>query len=38
MESFNMLDSWISELKLKANPSIKIFLVGSKSDLKYAIN
>ena len=33
-ESFNHAEGWLNELKSQANPDIRIFLVGNKSDLE----
>ena len=32
--SFNNIESWLNELKLKGNPDINILLVGNKVDLE----
>ena len=33
-ESFTHAESWLNELKSKANPDVRIFLVGNKADLE----
>lgn len=33
-QSFTNTESWLSELKSQANPDVRIFLVGNKSDLE----
>ena len=33
-ESFDNLNSWYNEIKEQANPDIKIFLIGNKTDLE----
>ena len=33
-QSFTNTESWLSELKSKASPDVRIFLVGNKSDLE----
>jgi small GTP-binding protein len=34
MDSFKHAETWLNELKAQANPNVKIFLVGNKSDLE----
>jgi len=34
MDSFKHAENWLNELKAQANPNVKIFLVGNKSDLE----
>ena len=31
--SFNLLNSWITELKQNSHPELKVFLLGNKNDL-----
>ena len=33
-ESFNNLEFWLNELRVKANPDINIFVIGNKCDLE----
>ena len=33
-ESFNHVENWLNDLKSQANPDVRIFLVGNKSDLE----
>ena len=33
-QSFTNIESWLSELKSKASPDVRIFLIGNKSDLE----
>ena len=33
-ESFEHAENWLTDLKSQANPDIRIFLVGNKSDLE----
>ena len=33
-ESFNHVEVWLNDLKSQANPDVRIFLVGNKSDLE----
>ena len=33
-ESFEHAENWLSDLKSQANPDVRIFLVGNKSDLE----
>ena len=33
-ESFEHAENWLNELKSQANPDVRIFLVGNKSDLE----
>ena len=33
LESFKNVDFWLKELKFQANPDIKIFIIGNKTDL-----
>ena len=34
MDSFKHAENWLNELKAQANPNVKVFLVGNKSDLE----
>jgi Ras-related protein Rab-2A len=34
MDSFKHAETWLNELKAQANPRVKVFLVGNKSDLE----
>jgi len=34
LDSFNNIESWLNEIKLKANTDIKLFLIGNKVDLE----
>ena len=34
LNSFNNIESWLNEIKSQANPDIKIFLIGNKTDLE----
>ena len=34
LESFNNIENWLNELKIKGNPDISIILVGNKLDLE----
>ena len=33
-ETFDSVDTWIKQLKTYANPDVKVFLIGNKSDLE----
>ena len=33
LDSFDNIDSWLKELKVQANPDVKVFLIGNKVDL-----
>ena len=33
-DSFNNLEFWLNEIRIKANPDINIFLIGNKCDLE----
>ena len=34
LDSFKHAENWLNELKAQANPNVKVFLVGNKSDLE----
>ena len=34
INSYNNIESWLNEIKSQANPEIKIFLIGNKTDLE----
>ena len=34
INSFNNIEAWLNEIKAQANPETKIFLIGTKEDLK----